>query len=406
MLSKDLDFGKRLGMGCLRLPILNPADQKSIDYETLEKNVDYMLTHGYKYFDTSYIYHDGMSEVALGKALVDRHPRDSFLLSSKMPIKFMRCAGDMERVFNEQLQRCHVDYFDFYLIHAISTEGYEKCKEWGVFEFLQQKQREGKFREFGVSFHDTPEFLEMLLTEHPEINFVVCQINYLDWDNPAQRSREMYEICVKHGKPVVVMEAIKGGNLVNLPAEVIKLMKDYNPGASIASWALRFCGSLPGVRVTLAGMPSHEFCLDDAAVFNDFQPLNCEEYEILEKAVKIIREKIVIPCTYCRYCETVCPKKIDIPDYFSMYNSMKMVPATADNFVNTEANLYAHTIEKGRGAACECIGCHKCEKVCPQHLPIVRYLEQYIAGELEDGLPPDIKECIKAKAYQPKSKQK
>lgn len=404
MLGMDIDFGKRLGMGCLRLPLLNPDDQESIDYKTLEKNVDLMLENGYRYFDTSFIYHNGQSEVALGKALVDRHPRESFLLSTKMPIKFMHCADDMERVFSEQLSKCHVDYFDFYLIHAISTEGYKKCKEWGVFEFLEKKKAEGKFREFGVSFHDTPEFLDTLLTEHPEINFVVAQLNYLDWVSPATRSKELYEICVKHNKPIVVMEAIKGGNLVNLPAEAKKLMRGYNPNASLASWALRFTGSLPGVRVTLAGMPSTEFCLDDMKTFNDFKPLNDEEYAIIDQVVDIIKKKVPIPCTYCRYCEPGCPKKIDIPDYFSMYNSMKMVEADSHNFVNTEANLYAHTLEKGRGAACECIRCGKCEKVCPQHLPIMTYLQQYIAGELEEGLPPDVKQAVKAKAFQPKAK--
>lgn len=403
MLGMDIDFGKRLGMGCLRLPLLNPADQTSIDYKTLEKNIDRMLANGYKYFDTSHIYHDGYSEIALGKALVDRHPRDSFLLSTKLPIKFMNSADDLEKVFARQLENCHVDYFDFYLIHAISTDGYKKCKEWGVFEFLQRKQQEGKFREFGVSFHDTPEFLDNLLTEHPEISFVVAQINYLDWESPATRSKELYEVCMKHEKPIVVMEAIKGGNLVNVPADAAKLMKEYNPDASLASWALRFTGSLPGVRVTLAGMPTEEFCLDDMKTFDDFKPLNDEEYAILDKVVDIITKKVPIPCTYCRYCESGCPKKIDIPDYFSMYNSMKMVDFAEGNFVNTEGNLYAHTLEKGRGAACECIRCGKCEKVCPQSLPIMKYLEEYIAGELEETLPPDVKDEVKKRAFKPKN---
>ncbi len=389
MAEKKINFGKRLGLGGLRLPISNPDDQKSIDYPTLEKIIDLFMEHGYNYYDTSYIYHDQQSEVALGKALVDRYPRDSFLLSTKMPIKFMHKAEDMEKVFEEQLRKCHVDYFDFYLVHAISTDGYEKCKRWGVFEFLMEKQKEGKFREFGVSFHDTPEFLDMLLTDHPEINFVVEQLNYLDWNSPTNRAKELYEVAVKHNKPIVVMEAIKGGNLVNVPKEAEKLMKDYNPDASIASWALRFVGSLPGVRVVLAGMPKLEFCLDNMKTFDNFVPLNEEEYKIIDQVVEIINEKIVIPCTYCRYCEPGCPKDIAIPDYFSMYNDMKLLPIDKENFVVPEANLYAHTLEKGRGAASACIKCKKCEKVCPQHLPIVRYLRDYIVGELEAAMPPD-----------------
>ena len=182
-IDKKIDFGKRFGFGGLRLPILN-NDQMDIDYETLDAMIDKFMANGFNYFDTSYIYHGQLSEVALGKSLVARYPRDSFLLSTKMPIKFMTQKEHMEEIFEEQLQKCQVDYFDFYLVHAISQETYDICKKWDTFEFLLKKQEEGKFREFGVSVHDTPEFLEMLLTEHPEISFVVLQLNYIDWENP------------------------------------------------------------------------------------------------------------------------------------------------------------------------------------------------------------------------------
>ena len=231
-----IDFGKRLGFGCLRLPLLDPNDQTSIDHKTLDEMIDKFLAQGFKYFDTSYIYHGQLSETALGKSLVARHPRDSFLLSTKMPIKFMKKKEDMEKIFEEQLRKCQVDYFDFYLIHSIGKEAYENCKKWDTFEFLMKKREEGKFREFGVSLHDSPEFLDLILTEHPEINFVVLQLNYIDWVNPAIRSKEIYEVAVKHNKPIVVMEACKGGTLAEIPDEAKKLMKDYNL-MRLLSWA-------------------------------------------------------------------------------------------------------------------------------------------------------------------------
>ncbi len=383
-----IDFGKRLGLGALRLPLLDPNDQQSIDYETLEKMIDIYMERGFTYYDTSYIYHGELSETALGRALVDRYPRDSFLLSTKMPIKFMKKKEDMERIFEEQLQKCHVDYFDFYLIHAIGRETYETCKKWDTFEFLKQKRAEGKFREFGVSLHDSPEFLDEILTEYPEIDFVVEQLNYVDWVNPGIRAKEIYEVAVKHGKPIVVMEACKGGTLAEIPDEAKALMKAYNPDASIASWAFRFVGSLPGVRVVLAGMPKMEFLLDNLNTFEDFKPLNEEEYKIIDQVVEIINSNTAIPCTYCRYCEDGCPKKIPIPDFFALYNDMKRLQkASAPNEVLTQAFYYGNYVEQGRGAASTCIKCKKCEKVCPQRLPIMKNLDEMIVAELESYNP-------------------
>jgi predicted aldo/keto reductase-like oxidoreductase len=382
-----IDFGKRFGLGGLRLPILND-DQMDIDYETLNKMIDKFMAHGFNYYDTSYIYHGQLSETALGKSLVARYPRDSFLLSTKMPIKFMTKKEDMEQIFEEQLQKCQVDYFDFYLIHSIGKEAYDRCKEWGTFEFLLRKQEEGKFREFGVSLHDSPEFLDMILTEHPEISFVVEQLNYIDWVNPAIRSKEIYEVAVKHGKPVVVMEACKGGTLAEIPDEAKKVMKDYNPDASIASWAFRFVGSLPGVRVVLAGMPRMEFLDDNIKTFENFVPLNEEEYGIVDKVVEIINSNTAIACTYCRYCVDDCPKKIAIPDYFALYNDWRRLQkSSSENEVMTQAFYYMNWIEQGNGPASVCIKCKKCEKVCPQHLPIIQYLEEFVVGEIESYNP-------------------
>lgn len=383
-----IDFGKRLGFGCLRLPLLDPNDQTSIDHKTLDEMIDKFLAHGFKYFDTSYIYHGQLSETALGKSLVARHPRDSFLLSTKMPIKFMKKKEDMEKIFEEQLRKCQVDYFDFYLIHSIGKEAYENCKKWDTFEFLMKKREEGKFREFGVSLHDSPEFLDLILTEHPEINFVVLQLNYIDWVNPAIRSNEIYEVAVKHNKPIVVMEACKGGTLAEIPDEAKKLMKDYNPDASIASWAYRFVGSLPGVRVVLAGMPKMEFLDDNMKTFENFVPLNEEEYKIIDKVVEIINSNTAIHCTYCRYCVDVCPQKIAIPDYFALYNDWKRLQKSSyESDVMTQAFYYLNYIEQGHGPASACKNCKKCEKVCPQKLPISQYLHDYVEAEIESYNP-------------------
>lgn len=387
-----IDFGKRMGMGGLRLPVKDPHNPMSIDMEQLKKNVDYFMAHGFNYFDTAYIYHGELSENAYGEAVVDRYPRDSFLLSTKMPVKQMNSGAQLETIFEEQLKKCHVDYFDFYLVHCVSRDTYERCKKWGVFEFLMKKKEEGKFREFGVSLHDSPEFLEEILTEHPEIDFVMEQINYLDWNNPAIRSREVYEMAVKHNKPVVVMEACKGGTLANLPEEAVKLMKDYNPDASVASWAYRFVGSLPGVRVCLCGMPTEEFLKEDVAIFDDFKPLNEEEYKILDQVVEIINAKTPIPCTQCRYCEPKCPKKIAIADYFALYNDLKRLPADE---VMTQAMFYGSLIEQGHGPASACIECGSCEKQCPQHLSITEYLK-WVVKDIENYNPMEEIEKMKA----------
>lgn len=389
-----IDFGKRFGLGTLRLPLKDPNDQKSIDYDEFCAMVDKFLAHGFTYFDTSYIYHDNTSEIALRECLVKRHPRDSFLLSDKLPIKFMdvkflKAREDMERMLNHQLEKCGVDFFDFYLIHSITAQGYRECNEWGAFEFLADARAAGKFREFGVSLHDTPEFLDQILTEHPEIDFVVLQINYLDWNSTTIRSRELYETALKHGKPVVAMEVCKGGMLAEVPDEAKKLMLDYNPDASIASWAYRFTASLPNVRVVLTSTPKMEFMDDNIATMENFVPLNDEEYAILDKVVEIINASIAIPCTECRYCEQGCPMNIDIPDYFGLYNDLKALSKSSYfNPVRTQQINYGNLIEAGRGAASECIECGECEKVCPQGLEIIEYLRD-VVREFEEWTPAD-----------------
>ncbi len=383
-----INLGKRLGFGTLRLPILDPNDQASFDWPQHQAEIDLFLKHGFTYFDTSYVYHDYQSEVALRECLVKKYPRDAYLLSTKLPIKFIHKKEEVESIFYEQLEKMGVDWLDFYLIHSINATAYEDCKKWGVFDFLKEKRAEGKFREFGVSLHDSPEFLDLILTEHPEIDFVVLQLNYIDWENPAIRSREIYEVAVKHEKPIVVMEACKGGILANLPPEAEKLLKDYNPDASTASWAYRFCASLPGVRVVLAGMNKLEYVEDNIKTMENFVPLNDEEYEILKKVVDIVNAATPIPCTGCKYCEVECPKHIAMSDYFALYNDYaRMQGNNKENTVATQNIYYTNIIKHGHGAATDCIKCKKCMKVCPQHLNIPEFLEQ-VGSTLSSGYNP------------------
>ena len=384
-----IDFGKPLGMGCLRLPLFDEREPDKIDMEKAKKHIDLFMAAGFKYYDTSYVYHKGNSEKALGELLVDRYPRDSFLISTKMPIKWMSKPEQMELQFQEQLERLHLDCIDFYLIHMMERETYSRCENWGAFDFLMQKRAEGKFREFGISVHDTPEYLDEVLTKHPEIDFVMLQINYVDWENKSIRAKESYETAMKHKKPIVVMEPCKGGTLAVLPEKAAALMKDYNPDASLASWAYRFVANLPGVRVVLAGMPATEFLEDNIKTFSNLKPLNDEEYRIIDQVVGIINENTVIPCTGCRYCEEHgCPMNIPISDYFGLINDMKRFENSSNagniNRVNIQADYYESWVTNGAGAAGSCIACKKCEQVRPQHLPIAEHLAGYVVPLLED----------------------
>ena len=384
-----IDFGKPLGMGCLRLPVFDEKKAENIDMEMARKHIDMFMEAGYKYFDTSYVYHKGNSEKALGELLVDRYPRDSYIVSTKMPIKWMTKKEQMELHFQEQLDRLHLDYIDFYLIHMMERVTYARCLEWGAFEFLKEKRAEGLFKEFGVSLHDTPEYLEEILTKHPEIDFVMLQINYVDWENPSIRAKESYEIAMKHNKPIVVMEPCKGGTLAVMPEKAEALMKAYNPNDSLASWAYRYVASLPGVRMVLAGMPLTEFLEDNIKTFDNFKPINDEEMKIIDQAIEIINENTVIHCTVCRYCEEHgCPKNIPIADYLTLINDMKRYENSSNsdnlNRVNIQADYYESWVTNGAGPASSCIKCMKCENICPQNLPIVQYLEEYVVPLLEN----------------------
>lgn len=362
---------KNFGFGCMRLPLKDGE----IDLAETSRMVDYFLEQGFNYFDTAHGYLQGRSETALKTCLTSRHPRDSYILTNKLTGTFFKTEADIRPFFQSQLEACGVDYFDFYLMHAQSAMFYQHFKKCRAYETAFALKAEGKIKHVGISFHDHAEVLEQILTDYPEIEVVQIQFNYVDYDDPAVQSRKCYEVCRRHGKPVLVMEPVKGGNLVNLPEEARKVLDELH-GGSPASYAIRFAAGFPGMMMVLSGMSSMEQMKDNLSYMKDFQPLNETELEAVKKVQRIFRGMNLIPCTACRYCTDGCPRQIAIPDLFAVMNTKQI-------YHDWNADFYYNNVYTGAGRrASDCIQCGRCEKACPQHLPIRRLLTE-IAAEFE-----------------------
>ncbi len=371
---------KKLGFGLMRLPLTNPDDGGSIDMDLTNQMVDTFLERGFTYFDTAWMYCNFRSENVVKEALVDRHPRDSFTITTKLHAGFIKTKEDREKFFREQMRKTGVSYFDYYMIHDIGKNYYKVYNELDCFTWIKEKKEAGLARHIGFSFHDDAAFLDQVLTEHPEMEFVQLQVNYLDWENVSIQSGKCCEVAAKHGKPVIVMEPVKGGTLAKLPPAVEKSYKDYAPDRSIPSWAIRFAASQPGVSLVLSGMSNMEQVLDNTGFMADFKPLNEDEMTLIRQAVQTINEGIAIPCTGCSYCTDGCPKNIPIPRYFSLYNADKQ---ESPEKKWTSQGSYYERLTESFGKASACVGCGQCERACPQHLTIRKYLKD-VAEHFEE----------------------
>ncbi|MBR0510872.1 MAG: aldo/keto reductase [Clostridia bacterium] len=356
---------KKLGFGLMRLP----KKLASIDVEQTKAMVDLFLEAGFTYFDTAFLYPG--SEAATKEALVDRYPRESYTLATKMNAAIPGMTEKMvKNEFETSLKRTDAGYFDYYLLHALqkgNVKRYDKLDIWG---FVKEKKAQGLVKHYGFSFHDSPDLLDQLLTAHPDVDFVQLQINYADWEDKKVAARRNYEVARRHGKQIVVMEPVKGGKLAAPPKEVRKLMDAFAPGASYASWAIRFAASLPGVLTVLSGMSDLAQMQDNLSYMREFRPLGKEELEIIRLAQSILEKSAAVPCTACGYCLEGCPAGIPIPRIMEALN-MHLVSG------QTEKGRAAYlACTRDAGKASNCVGCKRCERICPQQLGITGYLKQ------------------------------
>ena len=355
------------GFGCMRLPMNGEA----VDYDEFIRMADAFIAAGFNYFDTAHGYIGGLSETAIRDCVSKRYDRSRFLLTNKLTDPYFQKQEDIRPFFEQQLAWCGVDYFDFYLMHAQDKNNYKKFTRCKAYETAYELKKEGLIRHLGISFHDKADVLDMILTEHPEIEIVQIQFNYVDYEDASVESRKVYEVCEKHEKPVIVMEPVKGGSLVNLPADADRIFRELN-GGSNASYAIRFAASFPNMAMVLSGMSNMAQMEDNLSAMKDFRPLDGREMQAVKNVCGIFRSLNLIPCTSCRYCieENECPKGIRIPDMFSSMNAHEA-------FHNWNTNFYYNSVITGggHGKASECIQCGKCEKVCPQHLPIRELLK-------------------------------
>ena len=348
------EINKKLGFGFMRIPRI----EDRIDLERTCGLVDLFMKAGFNYFDTAHPYFQGKSEEAIGHCLAARYPRESFILANKLSNDYFQTAEDIRPLFQLQLDLCGVEYFDFYLMHAMGQERHNRFLEVGAYDVARQLKAEGKIRHLGFSFHDSPEVLEQMLTDCPDMEFVQLQINYADWEDPRVQARRCYEICQAHGKPIFVMEPVKGGSLVQLPPEAEALLS-----GSPASFAIRYAASLPGVEVVLSGMSDEAQVLDNTGYMGDFQPLTEAEMELIPRLRTLYQSQHRIPCTACSYCTDGCPAGIPIPEVFAQVNaSRSREPVAPDPQILAQCG--------------NCLSCGQCAQACPQHLEIPELLSE------------------------------
>ena len=352
-----------LGFGTMRLPVIGEK-QSDIDEQKALQMIDYAYENGVNYFDTAHVYHGGNSETFIGKAL-GRYRRESYNLSTKMPPWQIKKESDVQKIFDGQLRKCGVDYFDYYLMHCIDRETMPTFEKFGIYDFLRGQQKKGKLRHLGFSMHDNVEMLEKILGKW-EMEFALMQINYLDWD--GQNAKGLYQTATGRGLPVFVMEPVRGGTLAALCPDSAEILRKAAPERSIASWALRFAAGLPGVVSILSGMSTIEQVKDNVATCRDFTPLTPAEREVLERAVETYRKKATVPCTACRYC-VPCPAGVDIPHAFTVYNTFKKT--------GNRGAFRMHYDMIGEGnQPNDCTQCGQCVSLCPQHLDIPKWMDE------------------------------
>ena len=371
MITPFSEINKKLGFGCMRLPMKDGA----VDNATFSKMVDAFIENGFNYFDTAHGYLDGASEIAIRDCLTSRYPRESYVLTNKLTGSFFKTEGEIRPFFEKQLKDCGVEYFDFYLMHTQNAPLFKKFKACRAYEVAFELKKEGKVRHVGISFHDSAQVLDEILTEYPEIEVVQIQFNYYDYDDPNVQSKKCYDVCRKHGKPILVMEPVKGGTLVNLPEDAKAPILALG-GGSLTSYAIRFAGSFDGIVCVLSGMGNMDMMLDNISYMKDFVPLDEKEHAALREAVSIIHKKDFVSCTGCRYCVSGCPAGILIPDVFACLNDKKLFNSWQGEY------FYNFVYTKKGGKASDCIGCGACEDSCPQKLPI-RELLIKVSDEFE-----------------------
>lgn len=377
-----MTYKSKFGFGCMRLPTTDDNDPTSVNQELFTQMVDLYMEKGFNFFDTSYAYHDGTSETAIRKALVERYPRESFEICDKMPTWLLTNEKDNDKFVNEMLERLGITYFDVFLVHNINTPWLKNAINANTFEYVKKMKEDGIARKIGFSFHEKVDLLKEFLEEYGDMfDVVLLELNYLDWEDSSIEAHKCYDLCVEYGLDVYVMEPLKGGVIVNPPEDIKNDFKEFNPDKSIASLAIRFCASLDNVKIVLSGMNKMEDLIDNCDTYENFKPIDKTEEEFLEKMAQKLASKLAVACSECGYCVDSCPEMIPIPEYLSLYNTSKNQP---------ESNIYKLYFEKiadENVAASECTFCGSCIDYCTQQIDIPSVLEEAIE-HFENGFSP------------------